>query len=156
MTRPTSLQKQQQCQLGSIRKTTGNNFKTLQDVKWQRRWELCRDLFGKIPTTKHSILYDFPTKRHFSIFHPHRTGYTELNYYKNQVRQLNQRRVMQLWSTWNTSPFSSWSVLAMRTNEKICSIKYPKSTLNSMFTRLEGEVINRICRFDTSFPQSHS
>ncbi|CAG2189227.1 unnamed protein product [Mytilus edulis] len=34
-------------------------------------------------------MYDFPTKRHFSIFAQLRTGYTELNYYKNRVGQTN-------------------------------------------------------------------
>ncbi|XP_063442764.1 ribonuclease H-like [Mytilus trossulus] len=66
-----------------------NNVITLQDVKqaaykstgnkWQRRWEISergRDLYEKIPTTKHSIMFDFPTKRHFSIFAQLRTGYT--------------------------------------------------------------------------------
>ncbi|CAC5371670.1 unnamed protein product [Mytilus coruscus] len=60
--------------------------------KWQRRWEISersRDHYEKIPTTKHSIMYDFPTKRHFSIFAQLRTGYTELNYYKNRVGQTN-------------------------------------------------------------------
>ncbi|CAC5377274.1 unnamed protein product [Mytilus coruscus] len=60
--------------------------------KWQRRLEISersRDHYEKIPTTKHSIMYDFPTKRHFSIFAQLRTGYTELNYYKNRVGQTN-------------------------------------------------------------------
>ncbi|CAG2243932.1 RAC1 [Mytilus edulis] len=34
-------------------------------------------------------MYDFPTKRHFSIFTQLRTGYTEINYYKNRVGQTN-------------------------------------------------------------------
>ncbi|CAG2227763.1 RNASEH1 [Mytilus edulis] len=81
---------------------TENNVITLQDVKqaaykstgnkWQRRWEISergRDLYEKIPTTKHSIMSDFPTKRHLSIFAQLRTGYTELNYYKNRVGQTN-------------------------------------------------------------------
>ena len=35
--------------------------------------------YEKIPTMKHSIMYDFPTKRHFSIFAQLRTGQTEIN-----------------------------------------------------------------------------
>ena len=75
-----------------------NNLITLQDVKqgarkstikkWQRRWDISdtgRDLYDKVPAVDQTITFDYPSKRHYSIFTQLRTGYTELNYYKHRV-----------------------------------------------------------------------
>ncbi|CAG2242410.1 RNASEH1 [Mytilus edulis] len=68
-----------------------NNIITLQDVKqgahksvmlkWQRRWELSntgRDLFEITPNVKNIPIFDYPTKKFFSIFIQLRTGHATL------------------------------------------------------------------------------
>ncbi|CAG2245647.1 unnamed protein product [Mytilus edulis] len=84
-----------------------NNIITLQDVKqgahksvmlkWQRRWELSntgRDLFEITPNVKNIPIFDYPTKKFFSIFIQLRTGHATLYFYK----QRTGHRFMQLWN----------------------------------------------------------
>ena len=58
-----------------------NNLITLQDVKqgackstikkWQRRWDISdigRDLYDKVPSVDQITTFDYPSKRHYSIY----------------------------------------------------------------------------------------
>ncbi|CAG2257967.1 unnamed protein product [Mytilus edulis] len=165
-----------------------NNVITLQDVKqaaykstgnkWQRRWEISergRDLYEKIPTTKHSIMYDFPTKRHFSIFAQLRTGYTELNYYKNRVGQTNAIESCNCGAPETPQHFLLECPYYEKEREDMLhqiskEVGVRNLNLATMLTRLDGEnteetkaklqtvahYIDRTGRFNTAVPQSQS
>ncbi|CAG2226583.1 unnamed protein product [Mytilus edulis] len=165
-----------------------NNVITLQDVKqaaykstgnkWQRRWEISergRDLYEKIPTTKHSIMYDFPTKRHFSIFAQLRTGYTELNYYKNRVGQTNAIESCNCGAPETPQHFLLECPYYENEREDMLhqiskEVGVRNLNLATMLTRLDGEnteetkaklqtvahYIDRTGRFNTAVPQSQS
>ncbi|CAG2204634.1 unnamed protein product [Mytilus edulis] len=84
-------------------------------------WKYLREtgtFMKKIPTSKHSIMYDFPTKRHFSIFAQLRTGYTQLNYYKNRVGQTNTIESCNCRAP-ETPHHFLWSVLLKRTRRYV-------------------------------------
>ncbi|CAG2242502.1 unnamed protein product [Mytilus edulis] len=91
-------------------------------------------------------MYDFPTKRHFRIFTQLRTGYTELNYYKNRVGQTNAIESCNCEAS-KTPHHFLWCVPAMRTNMNICYTKYSKRNL-SRSCRMERKRNQKITLYE--------
>ena len=120
-------------------------------------------------------MYDFPTKRHFSIFAQLRTGYTELNYYKNRVGQTNAIESCNCGAPETPQHFLLECPCYENEREDMLhqiskEVGVRNLNLATMLTRLDGEnteetkaklqtvahYIDRTGRFNTAVPQSQS